>query len=89
MQNEDTQPLPRYSKSRKGTPGYGRPQKYGCPTKMARIPADMTSDEIASLRELKEVIGCWREFAESPERGKSPRVEALLAFLDDAKNLGF
>ena len=45
--------------------------------------------EIMSLRELKGVIGAWREYATSSERGTSPRVAALLAFLDDAKNLGF
>ena len=75
-----------------GTPGGG---KYGCKTKVVRVPqevADNIQDILASFDGIKELVDHWEDkvddSAEKSKYGKpSPRYEKAMELLTELRGL--
>ena len=75
-----------------GTPGGGR---YGCKTKVVRVPeavADNIAEILASFEAVKELVDNWEEKVEdSAEKSKygkpSPRYEKAMVMLTELRHL--
>jgi hypothetical protein len=75
-----------------GTPGGGR---YGCKTKVVRVPetvADNIVEILASFEAVKELVDHWEDkLGDSAEKSKygkpSPRYQKAIELLEDLRSL--
>jgi hypothetical protein len=65
--------------------GAGRP-KPKTPTKVLRVPSDVTKDEVEAIPSIKASMASWYELIE--EEPDSPRYHFLKHFLADLEALG-